>query len=313
MSDTTPSPEPRAPAVISARGIVKRYGSTIALSGFDVDIGRGITGLLGSNGAGKTTFISLVLGLRRRDDGALSVLGEDPTTAGIPSTRANRLLARAPRPARGAHRRRLRPPPRGDAPPPHARRRPAGERRALAGRARRGAVPSRRHDVDGTAPAGQAGRRDRARSGARPARRADRRARPGAAHRDARAHPPHRNRVRDGHPRLVAPPRGGGADLRRGGHRRGRRRGALGDARRPPGRAGRRHRRRGGRAGRGARGAARASAASRSRCTTARSSSPEAEDVHDQVRDAVADLGIGLRRLAPRGRTLEDVYLGAGT
>jgi ABC-2 type transport system ATP-binding protein len=34
---------------------------------------------------------------------------------------------------------------------------------------------------------------------------------------------------------------------------------------------------------------------------------------HDAVRDAVADLGVGLRRLAPRGRTLEDVYLDAGT
>jgi ABC-2 type transport system ATP-binding protein len=33
---------------------------------------------------------------------------------------------------------------------------------------------------------------------------------------------------------------------------------------------------------------------------------------YDAVRDAVADLGVGLRRLAPRGRTLEDVYLGAG-
>ena len=39
-----------------------------------------------------------------------------------------------------------------------------------------------------------------------------------------------------------------------------------------------------------------------------------AEDgVYDAVRDAVADLGVGLRRLGPRGRTLEDVYLGAGT
>ena len=36
------------------------------------------------------------------------------------------------------------------------------------------------------------------------------------------------------------------------------------------------------------------------------------EGVHDAVRDAVADLGVGLRRLGPRGRTLEDVYLGAG-
>jgi ABC-2 type transport system ATP-binding protein len=35
------------------------------------------------------------------------------------------------------------------------------------------------------------------------------------------------------------------------------------------------------------------------------------EDANDSVRDAVAELGVGLRRLEPRGRTLEDVYLGA--
>ena len=69
--------------VISARGVVKRYGSTVALAGLDADIGPGITGLLGSNGAGKTTFISLVLGLRSRNDGELTVLGRDPETAGI--------------------------------------------------------------------------------------------------------------------------------------------------------------------------------------------------------------------------------------
>ena len=69
--------------VISARGVVKRYGSTIALAGLDAEIGPGITGLLGSNGAGKTTFISLVLGLRSRDGGELTVLGRDPATAGI--------------------------------------------------------------------------------------------------------------------------------------------------------------------------------------------------------------------------------------
>jgi len=69
--------------VISARGVVKHYGSTVALAGLDADIGPGITGLLGSNGAGKTTFISLVLGLRSRNDGELVVLGRDPQTAGI--------------------------------------------------------------------------------------------------------------------------------------------------------------------------------------------------------------------------------------
>jgi ABC-2 type transport system ATP-binding protein len=76
--------DPADPApVISARGVVKRYGRTVALAGLDADIGPGITGLLGSNGAGKTTFISLVLGLRSRDGGELVVRGRDPATAGI--------------------------------------------------------------------------------------------------------------------------------------------------------------------------------------------------------------------------------------
>jgi ABC-2 type transport system ATP-binding protein len=69
--------------VVSARGVTKRYRSTVALDGLDVEIGHGITGLLGPNGAGKTTFISLVLGLRTRDAGRLSVLGQDPATSGI--------------------------------------------------------------------------------------------------------------------------------------------------------------------------------------------------------------------------------------
>jgi ABC-2 type transport system ATP-binding protein len=76
-SKTTTTP------VVSARGITKRYRSTVALDGLDVDIGHGITGLLGPNGAGKTTFISLVLGLRTRDAGELTVLGHDPATSGI--------------------------------------------------------------------------------------------------------------------------------------------------------------------------------------------------------------------------------------
>jgi ABC-2 type transport system ATP-binding protein len=75
--------DPLPSSVISARGVVKRYGRTVALAGLDADIGPGITGLLGSNGAGKTTFISLMLGLRSRTSGELAVLGRDPATAGI--------------------------------------------------------------------------------------------------------------------------------------------------------------------------------------------------------------------------------------
>ena len=69
--------------VVSARGVTKRYKSTVAVDGLDVDIGHGITGLLGPNGAGKTTFIALVLGLRLRDAGDLIVLGHDPASSGI--------------------------------------------------------------------------------------------------------------------------------------------------------------------------------------------------------------------------------------
>jgi ABC-2 type transport system ATP-binding protein len=83
VASALPDPSQPAQSVVSARGVVKRYGSTVALAGLDADIGPGITGLLGSNGAGKTTFISLILGLRSRDAGELSVLGHDPATAGI--------------------------------------------------------------------------------------------------------------------------------------------------------------------------------------------------------------------------------------
>ena len=75
--------ETSAAPVVRGLGVVKRYGSKVALDGLDVEIGHGVTGLLGSNGAGKTTLISLMLGLRRRDDGVLTVLGPDPRTAGI--------------------------------------------------------------------------------------------------------------------------------------------------------------------------------------------------------------------------------------
>jgi ABC-2 type transport system ATP-binding protein len=75
--------ETTAATIVSARGVTKRYRSTVALDGLDIDIGHGITGLLGPNGAGKTTFISLVLGLRTRDTGELTVLGHDPAASGI--------------------------------------------------------------------------------------------------------------------------------------------------------------------------------------------------------------------------------------
>jgi polyether ionophore transport system ATP-binding protein len=65
--------------VISARGLTKRYGRTIALDGLDLDVDQGeVHGFLGPNGAGKTTTIRILLGLIRADGGTASLFGGDP-------------------------------------------------------------------------------------------------------------------------------------------------------------------------------------------------------------------------------------------
>jgi ABC-2 type transport system ATP-binding protein len=64
---------------ISTSGLVKRYGSTVALDGLDLSVDSGeVHGFLGPNGAGKSTTIRVLLGLLRRDAGEVSVLGGDP-------------------------------------------------------------------------------------------------------------------------------------------------------------------------------------------------------------------------------------------
>ena len=50
-------------ALVRVRGVTKTYGSVRALDGVSFEIGEGITGLLGSNGAGKTTSLKLFMGL----------------------------------------------------------------------------------------------------------------------------------------------------------------------------------------------------------------------------------------------------------
>jgi len=74
-------------AVIEVQGVVKRWGPTLALGGATCEIGPGVTGLLGANGAGKTSMLGLILGLDKPDEGQLRVFGIDPATAG-PEVRA---------------------------------------------------------------------------------------------------------------------------------------------------------------------------------------------------------------------------------
>ncbi|MFI4885015.1 MAG: ABC transporter ATP-binding protein [Steroidobacterales bacterium] len=65
-------------SVIEARGLRKRFGSTLALDGLDLNIEAGrILGLIGPNGAGKSTALNAMLGLVPYE-GELRVLGRDP-------------------------------------------------------------------------------------------------------------------------------------------------------------------------------------------------------------------------------------------
>ncbi|MGN6171561.1 MAG: ATP-binding cassette domain-containing protein, partial [Streptosporangiaceae bacterium] len=66
---------------IEAEGLVKRFGSTMALNGLDLCVPRGgILGMLGPNGAGKTTAVRVLATLLRPDSGHARVLGADVVT-----------------------------------------------------------------------------------------------------------------------------------------------------------------------------------------------------------------------------------------
>ena len=65
-------------AIVTARGLSKRYGNSIALDNVNLNIEAGrIVGLVGPNGAGKTTALKAILGLTEFS-GELNVLGLDP-------------------------------------------------------------------------------------------------------------------------------------------------------------------------------------------------------------------------------------------
>jgi lipooligosaccharide transport system ATP-binding protein len=63
-------------APISLKGVVKRYGSIVAVNGLDLEVPPGVCfGLLGPNGAGKSTTMRMLTAQTLADEGELSVLG----------------------------------------------------------------------------------------------------------------------------------------------------------------------------------------------------------------------------------------------
>ena len=74
-------PDAFLPAIVM-NGVVKRYGTAAALRELTFTVNRGeMFGLIGPDGAGKTTAIRLMCGLLHTDAGRVEVLGSDPVTA----------------------------------------------------------------------------------------------------------------------------------------------------------------------------------------------------------------------------------------
>ena len=68
-------------AIISARGLTKKYGTLTALDRLDLDVPRGsVFGFIGPNGAGKSTAFSIFASLLVPTSGSVSVCGQNPIT-----------------------------------------------------------------------------------------------------------------------------------------------------------------------------------------------------------------------------------------
>ena len=60
------------------QGVSKWYGDTVALAEVSFELAPGVTGLLGHNGAGKSTALALCAGFADPSTGTVRVLGHDP-------------------------------------------------------------------------------------------------------------------------------------------------------------------------------------------------------------------------------------------
>lgn len=70
------------PAAVDVRGLRVRYGKVEAVAGIDLTVARGsVVAILGPNGAGKSTTINCLIGLKRWDEGQVTVAGTSPRDA----------------------------------------------------------------------------------------------------------------------------------------------------------------------------------------------------------------------------------------
>src|SRR5258707_9730235 len=65
-------------AIISARGVTRRFGGLVALDGIDLDVPRGVVqAIIGPNGSGKTTLLNALSGASHADAGSIQIDGQE--------------------------------------------------------------------------------------------------------------------------------------------------------------------------------------------------------------------------------------------
>ena len=66
--------------ILEAAGLEKRFGAVVAANGVSIDIAAGEhVSLIGSNGAGKTTFVNMITGYLKPDAGRITLADRDIT------------------------------------------------------------------------------------------------------------------------------------------------------------------------------------------------------------------------------------------
>jgi ABC-2 type transport system ATP-binding protein len=83
--------------VLVARGLTRRYGALTCVEGVDLQVEAGeVLGLIGPNGGGKTTLLSLLAGLVRPSEGSVTIDGVEASELAVRSSGAVGLITAEP-------------------------------------------------------------------------------------------------------------------------------------------------------------------------------------------------------------------------
>lgn len=82
-----------AQPILDAQGVVKRFGAVTALRDASLTVSKGeIVALMGANGAGKSTFVKILTGALRPDEGHVRIKGQERLVASPAEARASGLV-----------------------------------------------------------------------------------------------------------------------------------------------------------------------------------------------------------------------------